>query len=208
MLKTVELGFENGDTMRLPAKAIDLALDDIAQSFYYSNYTNPDDGAYESTVQEIGRGHLAIRKDWFEPLADRLMEAGRQQTDDPVVAQALPNYYQVDRNMVTEWLAQRMPANQIKQKVLEALTVHFVETMPADLTRIVLVRSDRPDEKLSVPWRNLTREDQLDYNELAINLESATRFIVMFDARDPHIQDPDHGRKEAELLGFLGEDEW
>ena len=55
---------------------------------------------------------------------------------------------------------------------------------------------------------NLTREDQLDYNELAVNLESATQFIVMFDARDPHIHDPDHGRKEAELLSFLGEDEW
>ena len=50
--------------MRLPAKVTDLALDGIEQS-------NPDAGAYGSTVQEISRGYLAIRKGWFEPLQAR-----------------------------------------------------------------------------------------------------------------------------------------
>ncbi|MCI2170032.1 hypothetical protein [Schleiferilactobacillus perolens] len=202
MLKTVELGFENTDKMRLPADVIDLALDGIAESFYYSNSSQ---GAYESTTREISRGQLTIRKDWFEQLADRLLASGRKQSNDSVVAEALPHYFQVDRDNVSEWLAQGMAAEEIKQKLLERLTVHFVETMPADLTEIVLIRSDKPAEELSIPWRNLTREEQLDYNELAVNLESATRFIVMFDARDPHIQDADHGRKEAQRFGLLGD---
>jgi hypothetical protein len=200
-VKSIEFVFENTEGLILPADIIDFRLRHITESAYLSHAQK--DSADESFPKVAGDGYIKIRKDWFPILAARAITAARQQATDPLVARTFASLYFMDRD-TKEWVADRLPDDEVIQRIVERLTSHFVQITSCDLMYLTLMTPGQPNRQYGLPWEEIESDDPQYWgdNQYAVNLETPEHFVILFDGDDLHIQD--HGREKAQELGISG----